>query len=409
MLAPATTGAAPATAVAPAAPAADPAPSVSVTAPATPPPRSGMALILPAKADGFARAAEVTRKGFMAARDIAEDKPAVTVIETDGSAAGAQAAYQEALAKNVAVIVGPLTKTEVAAVIKEAVVVPTLMLNTPDGAVSAPRGLYMLSLSTELEAQLVAEAAYRPDAGTALVVTTTSPLSKRASTAFQEAWTRQGGVIKEVIEFTGNLARVKRSVDAAKPNVVFLAADAERARVLRPFLGRNTVVIATSQVYAVPRMEVPAPAARGAAPDGARGAAPDGARPATPDAAAAGVAPPAEPPAAEIQKVPDLNGLRFVDMPWLLQPDHPATMVYARPEPALPADLARLYALGIDAFRVAQQLAKQRGNFEIDGVTGKLAVSSGLIERTPLQAEYRDGVAVLRDPAGGAFSAQVGR
>ena len=356
-----------------------------------------MALILPAKAEGFARAAEVTRKGFMAARDVSDDKPAVQVIETDGSAAGALAAYQEALAKNVAVIVGPLTKTEVAAVIKEPVLVPTLLLNTPDGAVSAPRGLYMLSLSTELEAQAVADAAYRPDATTAVVVATASPISRRASTAFQEAWTRQGGVIKEVIEFTGNLARVKRGVDAARANVVFLAADPERARVLRPFLGRNTVIISTSQVYAIPRMEVPPPpAAPATRPD-----APGTAAPAAPAA-------PVEPAAPELQKVPDLNGLRFVDMPWLLQPDHAATMVYARPEPALPADLARLYALGIDAFRVAQQLSRQRGSFEIDGVTGKLAVNGGLIERTPVQAEYRDGVAVLRDPAS-AFAAQAGR
>ena len=51
----------------------------------------------------------------------------------------------------------------------------------------------------------------------------------------------------------------------------------------------------------------------------------------------------------------DLADVRFVDMPWLLQPDHPAVMVYPRPDCARADDLERFYALGIDAFRVAQE------------------------------------------------------
>jgi len=336
--------------------------------PATAEARSGMALILPAKAEGFARAAEVTRKGFMAARELATDKPVIHVLETDGTAAGAIAAYHEALAKNVAVVVGPLTKTEVAALQKEPIPVPTLMLNTPDGAAVTTSGLYMLSLSTELEARYAAERAYRPEAGNAVIVATNSPLSKRAAAAFLESWTKLGGVVKENIEFNGNLAKIKQGVDRAHGDIVFLAADADRARLIKPFLGRHTAVIATSQVYS------------GAARTEAAGR-------------------------VDSQKVNDLNGLRFIDMPWLHQPDHPATMVFARPDPPLSADLERLYALGIDAFRVAEQLSHQHGVFEIDGVTGRLAVREGLIERTPIQAEYREGLAV---PVDGAMAAQRG-
>jgi outer membrane PBP1 activator LpoA protein len=329
-----------------------------------------MALILPAKADGFARAAEVTRQGFMAARELAADHPVVQMLETDGTAAGALAAYQEALDRNVAVIVGPLTKTEVAAVMKEQIKVPTLMLNTPDGAFDTPRGLYLLSLSTELEARAAAEAGYRPEAGNAVIVTTASPLSKRASAAFLDAWSRLGGVVKEVIEYSGNMAKIKHGVDKARPDLVFLAADAERARLIKPFLGRNTQVIATSQVYSGTLK-----------PDGSSVA------------------------RADLPKIPDLNGLRFIDMPWLHQPDHAAAMVFPRPDPPLSADLERLYALGIDAFRVAEQLTRERGEFEIDGVTGRLQVKAGLIERTPIQAEYRDGLPV---PFNGAVLAHDG-
>jgi len=324
-----------------------------------------MALILPAKAEGFARAAEVTRKGFMAAREQASDRPVIHVIETDGTAAGALTAYHEALAKNVAVVVGPLTKTEVGALQKEAMPVPTLMLNAPDGAVSAMPRQYMLSLSIEMEARAAAETAFRPEAPNAVIVATPSPLSKRAAAAFAEAWTRLGGNIKEQVEFTGPLGRVKSAVDRAKGDIVFLATDAERARLVRPFLGRNTTVIATSQVYSgAARLEVPNSGGK-----------------------------------TEPLKINDLNGLRFIDMPWLHQPDHPAAMVYAHPEPPLAADLERLYALGIDAFRVAEQLARARSSFELDGVTGRLSVHEGVIDRTPIQAEFRDGIAVALDGA----------
>lgn len=354
----------------------------ALAAPAAPPgPPSGMALILPAKADGFARASEVTRKGFMAARDVSVDKPAVQVLETDGTAASAVAAYQQALAQNVAVIVGPLTKTEVAAVQNEAIRVPTLMLNAPDGALTAARGLYVLSLSTELEAKVAAETAYRTDAGAAVIVTTPAPLSKRAAAAFADAWTRLGGNVKATLEYSGNPVKIKRGVEQAKGDVVFLATDAERARVIRPFLGRNTMIISTSQVYSVPPRLDPAVSAGRVEPT----------------------------------KVNDLNGLRFIDMPWLHQPDHTAVMVYARANPPLSADLERLYALGIDAFRVAEQLARQRTSFDLDGVTGRLAVHEGLIDRAPIEAEYRDGTpvplegAVVAHGAADAGSAGTGR
>ena len=103
---------------------------------------------------------------------------------------------------------------------------------------------------------------YRPEGGVAVVVTTSYPLHKRAAT-------------------------------------VFLATDTDRARLLRPYLGRNTTVIATSQVYSGP----------------------------------------------------------------------PAS----------------------DAYRVALEMMRGRAAFDLDGVTGRLRVGVGVIEREPIQAEYRDG------------------
>jgi outer membrane PBP1 activator LpoA protein len=90
----------------------------------------------------------------------------------------------------------------------------------------------------------------------------------------------------------------------------------------------------------------------------------------------------------------DLEGVRFVDMPWLLQPDHPAVMVYPPPARPMTLEMARLYALGIDAFRIAQVWMKGEQRFEVDGVTGRLRVDraqSVRVERIPTAAIYRNG------------------
>ena len=323
----------------------------------TNPARQGIVLILPSKAPAFSRAAEVTRAGFMAAREAAKEKFGVTIIETDGTADGARSAYRDGSA-HALVVVGPLTRTEVGALVGETMPVPTLVLNLPEAPINAPPGaprlpnqMSALALNIELEARSAARAVYSADTRTAVVVATNSVLQKRAAAAFTEAWINLGGNLGEPVEFAGSLARVRQGVDKAKSEIVFLAADAQNARLLRPYLGRNTTVIATSQVYA--------------------GA-----------------------PKSEAQKFHDMNGIRFIDMPWLHQSERSAAHGIARSETPLSADLERLYALGIDAYRIAQELARGRADFDLDGVTGKLHVQAGLIEREPIQAEYRDGEAV---------------
>src|SRR4029450_7517630 len=52
----------------------------------------------------------------------------------------------------------------------------------------------------------------------------------------------------------------------------------------------------------------------------------------------------------------DLEDVRFVDIPWLTNPDAREFARIPRP-PSSSATLERLYALGIDAFRVAQLFA----------------------------------------------------
>ena len=99
------------------------------------------------------------------------------------------------------------------------------------------------------------------------------------------------------------------------------------------------------------------------------------------------------PGAAAMSSPPDLATLRFVDMPWMVQPDHAAVMVFARQGPRLTDDIERLYALGIDAARVTLELLSGKDTIDIDGVTGH-------ITSTPEGALRRGLLVTLIDGSG---------
>jgi uncharacterized protein len=91
----------------------------------------------------------------------------------------------------------------------------------------------------------------------------------------------------------------------------------------------------------------------------------------------------------------DLENVKFLEMPWFAEKDHLAVMAYSRPSEALSVDYERLYALGIDAWRLAQVIAdpEARRNMQpLDGVTGKLALDGAQFVRSLATVEIRDGL-----------------
>ena len=88
----------------------------------------------------------------------------------------------------------------------------------------------------------------------------------------------------------------------------------------------------------------------------------------------------------------DLQGLRYVEMPWFVQPDHPAVMAYPQPKSPLTVDQERLYAFGIDAYRLTVLLLRgeaRRG--ALDGVTGRIALEGNTFMRTLVPVEIESG------------------
>ena len=81
----------------------------------------------------------------------------------------------------------------------------------------------------------------------------------------------------------------------------------------------------------------------------------------------------------------------------ILQPNYAAALGYASAPAEFSLEMQRLYALGIDAFRIARAMFSGRQSFEIDGMTGRLRFDGGmpLVTREPRLAEFRDGIPVL--------------
>ncbi|MGH8716077.1 MAG: penicillin-binding protein activator, partial [Burkholderiales bacterium] len=140
-------------------------------------------------------------------------------------------------------------------------------------------------------------------------------------------------------------------------DMIFLALDAKKARQVRPYIDLNVSIYATSQIFS-------------------------GNGQGTMNL--------------------DLNGIRFVDMPWLLQSDHPAVMIYPRPKNAVIIDLERLYALGIDAFRITQDLSAigPYSGYVLDGVTGQISLNPNrqFVRKLTPAIFYQGQAVVLYEP-----------
>jgi outer membrane PBP1 activator LpoA protein len=352
-----------------------PEPVAEVLAIDTPPPGATPAsrrairigLLLPLTSDTLGQPAEAVRAGFMAAYQRDRDGIAVNLIDSGESAQQALDSYAAAASQN-DILVGPLSRPAVTAVASSPLMAkPTIALNYPElraggAAVALPQSMLVMGLSIEDEARQVAAwaSAEQPPGAAALIVSGTSAWQRRLASAFAAEWQRRGhsAQMAELAAANGFLSeaalgQLKQRVEAEAPALLFTALDAEQVRQLRATIGTALPCYGASSVNP------------GTAPGTA---------------------------------LAELDGLRLLDLPWEVQPDHPAVMVYPR-WTAIPhtLDLDRLYALGIDAFRVAREVARHPdGSFAMDGVTGRLQVSFGRgqaarFERIEPAAVYQGG------------------
>ncbi len=319
-----------------------------------------IALLLPLESPGLGQAAQAVRAGFLAGHERDRAGIEVNVIASGDTPESTLQAYAQAVQQN-DIVVGPLARSSVAALIaSNAVTKPTLALNHPQTDRPLPPQLLVVGLSLEEEARQVAGwAAKEHPAGRALVLSGKAAWQQRAAGAFTSRWTRLGHnnasvelpILDGYVDANA-LAALRSRLETDRPQLVFAALDAGALRQVRSALGTSLPTYAIST---------------------------------------------ANPGRAPGMSVPELDGVRLVDLPWAIQPDHPQVMSYPRPVDVDSLNMQRLYALGIDAFQVARTLAQQPGAaFELDGVTGRLSVrqNNGAwnLQRMEAAAVYRDGI-----------------
>ena len=355
-----------------------------------------MGLILPLRSETLGAAADALRAGFMAAWERDRDNITVTVVETGDAAQDILASYAQTL-EGVDLVVGPLARSAVTAVATSPLVTkPTIALNHPEGygtpnAIPLPQQMLAMGLSIEEEARQVAQwaAAEQPGAS-AMIITTSTPWQRRIAGAFAAHWQQLGQQVRMVELSAPNnylsdpdLVQLRARLQQDPPGLLFSAMGADQTRQLRGAL--NSGLVHEADEPAISTADgLPAAPAAPAAPTGFAALPLYGTSALN---AGGGMNSPTN----------ELDGVRLLDLPWQVQRDHPAVMVYPHPVQAGTADMERLYALGIDAYRVAREVSRQpAGRFQLDGVTGRLTVDFGQgaarFERVEQPAVFKNGV-----------------
>lgn len=379
------TPSAPAAPATPPAPPAPPAPSDALPSATTPPGTSigpesrgvaaserstigsgpvRVALLVPPANGIYRRTSQALAAGVKAAHEREGQEITLEIIEIDEDSNALRALYDELRQREFALVIGPLTRSAVSLIADAGTpAVPTLALNQPQSG-RLPPNMVAFGLSIESEARQIAAAALEEVAATvsdrrprAAAIQNASALGKRSVAAFVERWRELGGDVYDPIDVSiATPGRVRALLARVRADVYFVGASPNVAGAVRLAQSGRSLIYGASMLNTG--------AVAGA------------------DGDALGL------------RSPELEGVRVLDMPWLLQRDHAAVMAYPKPQ-GLHLELQRLYALGIDAFRLARRLIERDVPVDLDGVTGRLRLDSAnaaLVERLGVMAEYRDGL-----------------
>jgi outer membrane PBP1 activator LpoA protein len=315
-----------------------------------------VAVILPLQSPSFGRHADSVRLGVLNAAGFAHwNAPRIRIYATNEDSRQIIDAYQRAVSEGARAVIGPLTRNGVTTLAYSGLIsVPTLALNVPEGDTLLPRNLYAFGLQIETETRQVAQLAYRDGRRKVFLVAGESALGHRIVQAFAAEWTGlKAEIVGEFVYSTESaaLAALREQLSKSGADSVFLSLDAPRARFIRAYLGSVLPVYATSQVFVSN---------------------------------------------SDTLANYDLEGVRFLDMPWLLQPDHPAVMTYQQQDSqSLTLDQERFRALGIDAYRIVMELLRPYQRMDsLDGVTGTISPTDGQsFTRALVPAHFSGGVA----------------
>jgi outer membrane PBP1 activator LpoA protein len=266
--------------------------------------------------------------------------------------------YSRAVDEGAELVIGPLQKEAVAQLLRAGELpVPVLALNQVEIGAVLPTNLYMFPLSPEDEAEQVAERIWLDGARHPVVLVPQGAWGERMAEAFSRRWAGLGGVSD-----VGRYDDQGHDHSAAITALLQIDRSVARHRQIENWLGRRLEFEPTRREDADAVFVAASPVQmQGIRPQLAFHHAGDLPVYTTSHAWKGQLS------ASESE---DLRGVLLADMPWLLAPDQEIVALL----PAGSGGLARLFALGMDALRVAPQLRRlQSSRFEsLDGHTGNL-------------------------------------
>ena len=332
---------------------------------------------------------EAIQNGFLYAYYQDQDlHPELEIIDASTEPSEFRLQYQQAILNGADFVVGPISKELVDMLQnRENLEVPTLTLNYAKKLPEATLNLYQFGLNPEDEAEQIADIALSEGRNHALTLVPDTAWGARLERAFTERFERLGGRVVGVESYPSKKndysVSIKKLLNLTTSNqrhsilqqvigqpvsfdprrrqdvdMVFIAANSRQARLIKPQLKFHRAQ--TLPVYATSHIS----SSVGNSDDDR-----------------------------------DLNGIQFLDMPWMLDnsgnQDHRGI---SQLWPSSSKRLGRLYALGVDAYRLIPALRRlmiNPGESELRN-TGQLTVDkNGRVRRSLLLATYDKGIARL--------------
>ncbi len=335
------------------------------------------------------KVSQAIQKGFMYAYyQDKESAPDLEVINASTDVAEFNIQYQKAIQDGADFIVGPISKDLIGFLQnQEKTEVPTLTLNYAEETTEAKLNLYQFGLKPEDEAEQIADFALAEGRNQAITLVPDTDWGARLQRAFSERFEMLGGrivgtgvypskkndysaAIKKLLNLNSSEQRrkmIQQTIErktSFEPrrrqdvDMIFIAANSRQARLIKPQLefyrAQTLPVYATSHISSS---------------------------------------------SGNSDSDRDLDGILFVDIPWML--DNAQNQDFQQVSKLWPDSskrFSRLFALGIDAYRMIPSLRRlmiRPGESELLN-TGRLTVDEyGHVKRALLMATYDKGIARL--------------
>ncbi|WP_047285255.1 MULTISPECIES: penicillin-binding protein activator [Pseudomonas] len=346
-------------------------------------PVSKIALLLPQ--DGpLASVSKALREGFMAAhyqaQQAGQNPPSIEFYDSS-RLSSLDDFYRKAQAAGVQLVVGPLEKPLVKQLAaRPQLPITTLALNYSEGE-QGPAQLFQFGLAAEDEAREVSRRARADGLHRAAALVPKGEWGDRVLKAFRQDWEANGGSVIGIERVDQPVALAQQIADlfqlrqsegrakslqstvgtqvAAQPSrrqdieFIFLASTPQQAQQIKPTLNfqyaGDVPVYATSNVFSA---------------------------------------------SGDQNQYNDMNGVMFCETPWLLDANGPLRRQVTAQWPQAGGSLGRLYAMGVDAYRLAPRLGQLKAlpDSRIEGESGSLGMAAGQrIERQLPWAKFVGG------------------